>query len=156
MILLGEMTQADAVGVHSASGNRPSARAQINFRPAHTSRTAVRLSPSSHRGRYLSCADDDAWSSQSALLFNVRVSTDSQTVENQIRELRQVAERRGWKAVETYSDAGISGAEGRDGRPGLDTMLKDASREHRHHRLMRSICHRMHCSSGRRRCSICC
>jgi DNA invertase Pin-like site-specific DNA recombinase len=27
----------------------------------------------------------------------VRVSTDSQTVENQIRELRQVAERRGWR-----------------------------------------------------------
>jgi predicted transcriptional regulator len=107
IILLGEMTQAHAVG--SASGDRPSARAQINFRPAHTSRTAVRLSPSSHRGRYLSCADDDAWSSQSALLFNVRVSTDSQTVENQIRELRQVAERRGWKVVETYSDAGVSG-----------------------------------------------
>jgi DNA invertase Pin-like site-specific DNA recombinase len=26
----------------------------------------------------------------------VRVSTDHQSVENQIRELRQVAERRGW------------------------------------------------------------
>jgi Resolvase, N terminal domain len=30
--------------------------------------------------------------------------------------------------VEFYSDAGISGAKGRNGRPGLDTMLKDASR----------------------------
>src|SRR5262245_3138441 len=30
----------------------------------------------------------------------VRVSTDSQTVENQIRELSQVAERRGWQVVE--------------------------------------------------------
>jgi DNA invertase Pin-like site-specific DNA recombinase len=58
----------------------------------------------------------------------VRVSTDHQTVENQIRELRQVAERRGWEVVEIYRDAGISGAKGRDGRPGLDTMLKDASR----------------------------
>jgi len=28
----------------------------------------------------------------------------------------------------TRSDAGISGAKGRDGRPGLDQMLKDASR----------------------------
>ena len=58
----------------------------------------------------------------------VRVSTDSQTVENQIRELRQVAERRGWEVVGVYNDAGISGAKGRNGRPGLDAMLKDASR----------------------------
>jgi hypothetical protein len=58
----------------------------------------------------------------------VRVSTDHQTVENQIRELSQVVERRGWEVVEIYRDAGISGAKGRDGRPGLDTMLKDASR----------------------------
>jgi DNA invertase Pin-like site-specific DNA recombinase len=34
----------------------------------------------------------------------------------------------GWDVVEVYSDAGISGAKGRNGRPGLDTMLKDASR----------------------------
>jgi len=58
----------------------------------------------------------------------VRVSTDAQTVENQIRELRQVAGRRGWDVVEVYSDAGISGAKGRNGRPGLNFMLKDASR----------------------------
>ena len=58
----------------------------------------------------------------------VRVSTDAQTLENQIRELRQVAERRGWDVVEVYRDAGISGAKGRNGRPGLDTKLKDASR----------------------------
>ena len=42
----------------------------------------------------------------------VRVSTDSQTLENQIRELRQVARRRGWDVVEVYRDAGISGAKG--------------------------------------------
>jgi DNA invertase Pin-like site-specific DNA recombinase len=58
----------------------------------------------------------------------VRVSTDAQTVENQIRELRQIAERRGWDVVEIYRDAGISGAKGRDTRPGLDAMVKDASR----------------------------
>ena len=58
----------------------------------------------------------------------VRVSTDSQTVENQIRELSQVAERRGWQVIEVYRDAGISGAKGRSQRPGLDAMLKDASR----------------------------
>jgi DNA invertase Pin-like site-specific DNA recombinase len=58
----------------------------------------------------------------------VRVSTDKQTVENQVRELRQIAERRGWEVVEEYRDAGISGAEGRENRPGLDQMLKDASK----------------------------
>ena len=58
----------------------------------------------------------------------VRVSTDHQTVENQTRELRQVAERRGWEVVEVYSDAGISGAKDRKQRPGLDRMLNDAGR----------------------------
>jgi len=58
----------------------------------------------------------------------VRVSTDGQTVENQTRELRQIAERRGWSVVEIYSDAGLSGAKGRDKRPGLDGMLNDAKR----------------------------
>jgi len=66
-------------------------------------------------------------SNKRAALY-VRVSTDAQTVENQIRELRQVAGRRGWHVVEVYSDAGISGAKGRNGRPGLDSMLKGASR----------------------------
>src|SRR4051812_18559137 len=58
----------------------------------------------------------------------VRVSTDGQTVENQTRELRQIAERRGWEVVEIYNDAGVSGSKGRDKRPGLDQMLKNASR----------------------------
>ena len=67
-------------------------------------------------------------SSMERAALYVRVSTDAQTVENQFRELRQVAKRRGWDVVEVYSDAGISGAKGRNGRPGLDSMLKDASR----------------------------
>ncbi len=58
----------------------------------------------------------------------VRVSTDKQTIENQLRELRQIAERRGWEVVHEYDDAGISGAKGREARPGLDEMLKDAQR----------------------------
>jgi DNA invertase Pin-like site-specific DNA recombinase len=58
----------------------------------------------------------------------VRVSTDGQTVENQTRELGQIAERRGWQVVDTFSDAGISGSKGRDKRPGLDRMLKAACR----------------------------
>lgn len=58
----------------------------------------------------------------------VRVSTDKQTVENQIRELRRIAERRGWEVVKEYHDAGISGSKGREARPGLDEMLKGAQR----------------------------
>jgi len=58
----------------------------------------------------------------------VRVSTDHQSVENQVRQLKEVAQRRGWVLVETYQDAGISGAKGREQRPGLDALLKDASR----------------------------
>jgi DNA invertase Pin-like site-specific DNA recombinase len=57
-----------------------------------------------------------------------RVSTDRQTTENQERELREVAERSGWQIVETYRDTGISGAKGRDKRPGFDALCKDAMR----------------------------
>jgi DNA invertase Pin-like site-specific DNA recombinase len=57
-----------------------------------------------------------------------RVSTDQQTTENQETVLRQIAERRGWNVVQIYTDNGISGAKGRKDRPGLDAMLKDASR----------------------------
>ena len=39
----------------------------------------------------------------------LRVSTTGQTVENQRRELEQIAERRGWEVVAVYEDAGISG-----------------------------------------------
>jgi DNA invertase Pin-like site-specific DNA recombinase len=40
----------------------------------------------------------------------VRVSTDRQTVENQIARLTEIAIGRGWQIVQTFSDAGISGA----------------------------------------------
>lgn len=58
----------------------------------------------------------------------LRVSTDDQTVANQQRELEAVASRAGWEVVAVYKDEGISGAKGRDRRPGLDAMLKDATR----------------------------
>src|SRR3954454_3419508 len=57
----------------------------------------------------------------------LRVSTSGQTTENQRRELQIVATQRGWKIVAAYEDAGISGAKGRDKRPGFDRMLKDAT-----------------------------
>ena len=57
----------------------------------------------------------------------LRVSTDSQTTENQRRELEAVAKRSGWTVVGFYEDAGISGAKGRDKRPGFDRLMKDAT-----------------------------
>jgi len=57
-----------------------------------------------------------------------RVSTDKQTCENQLLELRASAERCGYTIVGEYVDAGISGAKGRADRPALDLMMKDAQR----------------------------
>jgi DNA invertase Pin-like site-specific DNA recombinase len=54
-----------------------------------------------------------------------RVSTLDQHVENQLQELRQYVERRGWTATE-YVDRGVSGA--KDRRPALDDLLKAARR----------------------------
>jgi DNA invertase Pin-like site-specific DNA recombinase len=41
--------------------------------------------------------------------------------------LEAVAARSGWEIVGIYEDAGISGAKGRDERPGFDRLLKDAT-----------------------------
>jgi DNA invertase Pin-like site-specific DNA recombinase len=60
--------------------------------------------------------------------FYLRVSTTEQTVENQQRELQAVAERHDWDLVATFVDAGISGAKGRDKRPGYDRMCKGIAR----------------------------
>jgi DNA invertase Pin-like site-specific DNA recombinase len=58
----------------------------------------------------------------------LRVSTEDQTVENQRRDLAKLCELRDWEVVATFQDAGISGSKGRDKRPGLDALLKDAKR----------------------------
>lgn len=58
----------------------------------------------------------------------LRVSTRGQSVENQERELREVASRAGWRIVRIYKDEGISGSKGRDRRPALDAMLNAAVR----------------------------
>src|ERR1700688_2576996 len=54
----------------------------------------------------------------------IRVSTSKQDTENQRRELEAVAKRSSWQVVKVFEDAGISGAKGRDQRPGLDAMMK--------------------------------
>lgn len=57
-----------------------------------------------------------------------RVSTDSQTVENQLQALQDIAARSGWTIVQVFTDEGISGAKGRDQRPGFDALLKAVAR----------------------------
>jgi DNA invertase Pin-like site-specific DNA recombinase len=57
-----------------------------------------------------------------------RVSTDGQSVDNQLRLLSTVAARHGWEAVVTYTDQGISGAKGRDRRPRLDALCGAVAR----------------------------
>lgn len=58
-----------------------------------------------------------------------RVSTDGQTTENQLRELRAAAERHGWEIVREYVDHGISGSKDRTQRPELDALLKASIRK---------------------------
>jgi DNA invertase Pin-like site-specific DNA recombinase len=49
-------------------------------------------------------------------------------LQNQRESLTAIATQRGWQIIAEYNDAGISGAKGRDDRPGLDKALKDATR----------------------------
>jgi DNA invertase Pin-like site-specific DNA recombinase len=58
----------------------------------------------------------------------LRVSTSDQTSSNQRRELLSAADRHGWDVCRIFEDAGISGAKGRDQRPGLDALMKSVSR----------------------------
>ena len=54
-----------------------------------------------------------------------RVSTDKQTCENQLTELREITERMGYIIVQEFIDEGISGVKAR--RPALDLMMKMAT-----------------------------
>ncbi len=58
-----------------------------------------------------------------------RVSTASQTVENQNREILAVAERLNWDVVAILSDEGISGSKGRDKRPAFDMLMNMVNRK---------------------------
>ena len=57
-----------------------------------------------------------------------RVSTNGQSTDAQLQQLRDVAERSGWEVVEEYVDHGLSGAKGRDKRPAFDKMCRAAVR----------------------------
>ena len=56
-----------------------------------------------------------------------RVSTSNQTVENQLHDLRQVAQNNGWEIVDEYLET-VSGTKGRDQRKEFDRLMKDAIR----------------------------
>lgn len=64
-----------------------------------------------------------------AIYTRVSTSDGQQTVENQLRDLHLAAERLGWEIAATFSDEGISGAKGREKRPGLDALLKGIARK---------------------------
>lgn len=59
--------------------------------------------------------------------FYVRVSTTGQTAENQLRDLRHVAERSDWQVVHCFSDT-MSGTKGREARPGFSKLLQSVVR----------------------------
>jgi DNA invertase Pin-like site-specific DNA recombinase len=56
-----------------------------------------------------------------------RVSTDKQTADNQLIELRSLCERLGYTIAQEYTDHGISGAKSRSDRPALDALMKAAT-----------------------------
>ena len=55
-----------------------------------------------------------------------RVSSDSQTVDNQLHELRTFIEARHWTLAGEFQDEGVSGS--KDRRPALDRLMADARR----------------------------
>ncbi len=65
---------------------------------------------------------------RAALYLRVSTADRGQTVENQLQPLQEAATRLGWSIVAVYKDEGISGARGRDKRPGLDALLKGVAR----------------------------
>jgi DNA invertase Pin-like site-specific DNA recombinase len=67
------------------------------------------------------------WEWKKRVALYVRVSTDGQTVENQLRELEGVAERHGWAVVEVFRDEGISGY--RADRPGYKALKRAIARK---------------------------
>lgn len=58
-----------------------------------------------------------------------RVSTNGQTIDNQVNILREIAKLKGYEIVKEYADEGISGAKGREDRKGFDELIKDATRK---------------------------
>ena len=62
-----------------------------------------------------------------------RVSTDSQTTENQTRELEAYAVRMGYRVVATLTDKGISGSKGKQDRPAYARLCEMICPERNRH-----------------------
>lgn len=56
-----------------------------------------------------------------------RVSTESQSVDMQLSDLRSFAKQRGFDIYKEYSDIGVSGS--KDSRPQLDMLMDDARKK---------------------------
>jgi len=67
-------------------------------------------------------------SKRAALYVRVSTADRGQTVENQLQPLQEAAARLGWTIVAIHKDEGISGAKGREHRPGLDSLLRGVTR----------------------------
>ena len=65
---------------------------------------------------------------RAALYVRVSTADGKQSVENQLQPLQEAAARLGWIVVAIHRDEGISGAKGRQQRPGLDAMIKGVTR----------------------------
>jgi DNA invertase Pin-like site-specific DNA recombinase len=81
-----------------------------------------------------------------AIYARVSTTNHGQDVGVQTRELEQFAEARGWHLVDSYIDAGVSGA--KDSRPELNRLMADAHKRRfdvvavwRFDRFARSVSH---------------
>ena len=72
--------------------------------------------------------EDEVMTRAKRVALYARVSTDHQTAENQLAELRAWAERAGYVVIGEYVDQAVSGAKGRNGRPRFDALRKAAVR----------------------------
>jgi DNA invertase Pin-like site-specific DNA recombinase len=59
-----------------------------------------------------------------AIYARVSTTNHGQDVTVQTRELQQFSKARGWQIIDSYIDVGVSG--GKEKRPGLDKLLRDA------------------------------
>ena len=83
-----------------------------------------------HSKNPFDCGGSDGQIEDAAAALYVRVSANEHTIENQVRVLTKVVERKGWALADAniYRDEGVSGAKGHDKRPGFDALLNAAVR----------------------------
>ena len=59
-----------------------------------------------------------------AVIYSRVSTTRGQTIDNQLKVLREVAEKKDLEVIREISDEGISGAKGRDEREGFNELIK--------------------------------